>query len=61
MDNMNIILASNIQKLRKNKGLTQEELAKELGVTFQAISKWENATSAPDIFFLPKMAEIFGC
>ena len=61
MDNMNIILASNIQKLRKNKGLTQEELAKELGVTFQAISKWENAKSAPDIFFLPKMAEIFGC
>ncbi len=61
MDNINNVLASNIQNFRKNKGLTQEELAKELGVTFQAVSKWENAKSAPDILFLPKMAEVFGC
>lgn len=61
MDNGNIILAANIQKYRKKRGLTQEELAEKLGVTFQAISKWENAKSAPDIFFLPKMAELFGC
>lgn len=61
MDNANIVLAANIQKYRKKSGLTQEELAEKLGVTFQAVSKWENAKSAPDIFFLPTMAELFGC
>ena len=61
MENNNLILAQNIQLLRKKKGITQEELAEKLGVTFQAVSKWENAKSAPDIFFLPDMAKIFGC
>ena len=61
MDNTNIVLAANIQKYRKKCGLTQEELAKELGVTFQAVSKWENAKTAPDISFLPTMADLFGC
>ncbi len=61
MDNMNIILAANIQKYRKNVGLTQEELAEKLGVTFQAVSKWENAKSAPDILFLPTLADLFDC
>lgn len=61
MDNTHIILAANIQKYRKKSGLTQEELAENLGVTFQAVSKWENAKSAPDIKLLPEMAELFGC
>ena len=61
MDNMNIVLADNIQKFRKRIGMTQEELAKELGVTFQAVSKWENAKTAPDILFLPTMADLFDC
>lgn len=61
MENINIQLAANIQKYRKKCGLTQEELANELGVTFQAISKWENTKSAPDILLLPQMADIFGC
>lgn len=61
MENTNIILSENIQKYRKKSGLTQEELAGKLGVTFQAVSKWENGRSAPDIMFLPKMADIFGC
>lgn len=61
MENTNLILAENIQNYRKEKGLTQEELAEKLGVTFQAVSKWENAKSAPDIFLLPIMAEIFDC
>ena len=61
MDNTNIVLAANIQKYRKKSGLTQEELAEKLGVTFQAVSKWENAKSAPDILFLPTMADLFGC
>ena len=61
MDNTNMILAVNIQKYRKKCLLTQEELAEKLGVTFQAVSKWENAKSAPDISFLPIMADLFGC
>lgn len=59
MNNTNIVLAANIQKYRKKSSLTQEELAQELGVTFQAVSKWENAKSAPDILLLPIMADLF--
>ena len=61
MDNINIVLAENIQNLRKKLGFTQEELAEKLGVTFQAVSKWENAKSTPDISFLPIMADLFDC
>ncbi len=61
MENVNIVLAANIFKYRKKNGLSQEELAGKLGVTFQAVSKWENAKAAPDIAFLPVMADIFGC
>ena len=61
MESINQIIAENIQKYRKKSGLTQEELAGKLCVTFQAVSKWENAKSAPDITFLPEMAELFGC
>ena len=61
MENVNIVLAANILRYRKKSGLSQEELANQLGVTFQAVSKWENARSAPDISFLPIMADIFGC
>ena len=38
-----------IRRLRKERNLTQDELAEQLGVTFQAISKWENDTGMPDI------------
>ena len=61
MENVNIILAANILKYRKKSGLSQDELAQKLGITFQAVSKWENAKAAPDITFLPIMADIFGC
>ena len=61
MENVNIVLAANILKYRKKNGLSQDELAQKLGVTFQAVSKWENAKAAPDITFLPIMADIFGC
>lgn len=61
MENVNIVLAANILKYRKKSGLSQDELAQELGVTFQAVSKWENAKAAPDITFLPIMADIFDC
>ena len=45
---------------RKHLGLTQEALADKLGITAQAVSKWENDLSCPDITMLPKLAEIFG-
>ena len=45
---------------RKSKRLTQDDLAKYLDVTPQAISKWENNLSCPDILLLPKISEILG-
>ena len=45
---------------RKRLGLTQDALAEKMGVTAQAVSKWENNQSCPDIGALPKLAEIFG-
>jgi transcriptional regulator with XRE-family HTH domain len=48
-----------IAKLRKAKGITQSELASFLGVSFQAVSKWENGTTMPDIALLPKLSEYF--
>lgn len=45
---------------RKRLGMTQDKLAEQLGITAQAVSKWENDQSCPDITMLPKLAEIFG-
>ena len=52
-------LGSRIAAYRKAKGLTQEELADKLGVSSQAVSKWENDLSCPDIMLLPSLAKIF--
>lgn len=49
-----------IQELRKQKGITQEELAAELGVTAAAVSKWENSYTLPDILMLCALADFFG-
>ena len=49
-----------ITKYRKELGLTQEGLALKLGVTNQAVSKWESGQSCPDISLLPKIADLFG-
>ena len=48
-----------IKKLRKDNNLTQDELAKKLGVTYQAVSKWENGKSIPDIAILKTISELF--
>jgi transcriptional regulator with XRE-family HTH domain len=52
-------LGTRIATLRKEKGLTQEELAEKLGVSSQAVSKWENDLSCPDIMLLPQLSKIF--
>ena len=53
-------MGKRISELRKNKGMTQEQLAQRVGVTAQAVSKWENDLSCPDISILPQLAEALG-
>lgn len=53
-------LGERLSAARKAKGLTQDDFAKKLDVTPQAISKWENSLSCPDILLLPKISEILG-
>lgn len=53
-------LNERIKQLRKEKGLTQTQLADSLGVTDKAVSKWEVGEANPDISLLAKLSEIFG-
>lgn len=53
-------MGKRISDLRKSKGMTQEQLAQQVGVTAQAVSKWENDLSCPDISILPQLAEALG-
>ena len=53
-------LGKRIQAARKRLGMTQEQLAEKLGVSGQAVSKWESDISCPDITALPTLADIFG-
>jgi transcriptional regulator with XRE-family HTH domain len=53
-------IANNIMRLRKEQGLTQEDLANYLGVTKASVSKWETEQSFPDIALLPRIATYFG-
>ena len=48
-----------ISSFRKEKGMTQIELAEKMGVTDKAVSKWERDLACPDVSTLPKLAEIF--
>ena len=52
-------IGKNIAELRKNSGMTQEQLAETLGVSAQTISKWENEVTMPDIMLLPVIAGCF--
>lgn len=54
---MKEIFAGNIARYRKEQGFTQEELAKHLGITFQAVSKWETGQTMPEISLLPTLAK----
>lgn len=53
-------LGARIVKYRKEKGMTQEILAEKLGVSSQAVSKWENDVSCPDISLLPQLSRVLG-
>lgn len=57
---MEITLGKRIATLRKEKGIKQEELAQMLDVSAQAVSKWENDLTCPDINALPKLVQILG-
>ena len=57
---MSINLGENLKRLRKDKNISQEKLAQYLNVSFQAVSKWENSTTCPDISLLPDIARFFG-
>jgi len=56
---MNINIAGNLKRLRKQRNLTQEDLANFIGVSFQAVSKWECGDGYPDITILPTLANFF--
>lgn len=53
-------IGEKIKALRKTKGISQDSLAGALGVTFQAVSKWETGTTAPDVSLIPSIASYFG-
>ena len=53
-------IGTNIYTLRKEKRITQAQLAEKLGVSEQAISKWENDQCAPDVSLFPILADYFG-
>lgn len=57
---MNETIGNRITKYRKAKGMTQEELSNVLGVSAQAVSKWENDASCPDISLLPQLCRVLG-
>ena len=53
-------MGQKIKQLRYKAGLTQEQLAEQMGVSAQSVSKWEAGASMPDISLLPILAETFG-
>ncbi|MBR5312194.1 MAG: helix-turn-helix transcriptional regulator [Clostridia bacterium] len=57
---MQIKLSEQMRELRRKRGSTQDELAQALGVTPQAVSRWENGICYPDMELLPAMANYFG-
>ena len=52
-------VAEKIRTKRRERNITQDELAQALGVTFQSVSRWENEAAYPDIELLPKIAAYF--
>jgi transcriptional regulator with XRE-family HTH domain len=57
---MKLEIGTNIRRLRREKNLTQEELAEIFGVSAQSVSRWESNACYPDLELLPTMADFFG-
>ena len=53
-------IGNKIRELRKQRGITQEQLAESIGISFQAVNKWENNIALPDITLVPVLASYFG-
>ena len=58
---MKLNIGENLRKLRREKDLTQEQLAELLGVTFQSVSRWETDATMPDVTSLIGLARVFDC
>lgn len=61
MINYSITIGEKIKEYREENRLTQGEFGKLIGVSAQAVSKWEKNVCCPDIVFLPQLARILGC
>ena len=57
---MKLMIGENIRSYRKKNGLTQEEFAERLGVTYQSVSRWENGATYPDLELIPSISELLG-
>ena len=57
----NVKAGKQIALLRKSKGLTQEDVARELNISPQAVSKWENGHTMPELSVLVELTELLGC
>ncbi|MBQ8834277.1 MAG: helix-turn-helix domain-containing protein [Oscillospiraceae bacterium] len=55
-----VSFSRNLRQLRQEKGLTQEQAAEKLGVSGQAVSRWECGTTLPDVMLLPQIARMYG-
>lgn len=60
MDELKLIVASNLIKLRQKAGMTQAELGEKLNYSDKTVSKWERGESIPDAYSLTRLAEIYG-
>lgn len=60
MDELKNTIAKNLAAYRKEAGMTQQELAEKLNYSDKAVSKWERAEGAPDVFVLKAIADLYG-
>ena len=60
MEDLKLIFASNLIKLRQSASLTQAELAEKINYSDKSVSKWERAEAIPDAYVLKQLAELFG-
>lgn len=55
------MLGSQMKKIRQTRGMSQVELARQLGISKQSVSNWENDHSVPTIDLLKKLCQVFSC